>query len=820
MDELRGLAVAALLHDIGKFMQRAEPGTKKDYRHPALSKMFFQEEQTGIEFNESKEFLEMIKFLVSHHHEEDLDRSGGTGNLRALAEILSEADNISSRERDDTSGGKQLALMSPIFLGIKNFKSKENYRYKIAPLDFSRHSKITIPIRADEINASGISSLYIEQWKKFLEDFKKALKIGNRKLEPDLLYFLEEKYLWCVPSAYFRSNTDISLFEHSKVTAAAATSLYLSLKKLHPEVFEETDPVKIRKTVKDPDEKRFLLAGIDVNGIQKFIYSISSKKALKSLKGRSFYVQTISNILVHELLWDEGINLYETNIIYLGGGRAYLLLPITSKDAVEEVANRINKALFEKYGTELSATVGYAELSARDLSREKVQLPDGREETRISLSWGKLANELSKRRGIKFTKIIESDYKKFFEPIESGGYFREDGTGDKRVICAICKKEIPESEAEEESGLKICKECKTLIGLGEKLQGERMYLTLSKGTQQNTANALPLSIKGLKIRAYVSENPFLGAGARSLSLNVKDTNLDGGGFLLNSGGASPVNELSDLAPKEGFKRIGILRMDIDNLGMLFKDGIDPSIRTLSRISQLSSSVSMFFKGHLKEILEDEEFKNSVYVVYAGGDDLFALGNWKVMPEFAKRVKDDFYLYVCKNPAVTLSAGIFLIKDKYPIARGAEYAGDAEEEAKSYEFNGKRKNAVFFLGKAMSWNDFEIAQEIKEKLTDAYSLNAKGDKSVIRRLQVIYSLYKRSKKMLASENISPEEIERKARWTKWMWMLAYYIGRSRKKEFLESIKTALMTDVFEGKKSEKQIISYLDVPANWADLLTR
>ncbi len=820
MDELRALTVSALLHDIGKFMQRADPGTKSNFGHPQLSEKFLDEKITGIHINESEEFLQTVRFLVSHHHEKQLNESGETGNLRALAEILSEADNISSRERDDTSPGKKLALMKPIFLRMRGYNSSSEYYYKIAPLDFSAGNKIMIPEQKEEEPANPeIGKSYMNQWRLFLKDFEKTLSNGNGTLEPDSLYFLEEKYFWCIPSAYYRSNTDISLFEHSKVTAAAATSLYLSLKKMHPEIFTEKDPAKIRKIVKDSDEKRFLLIGIDVNGIQKFIYSVSSKKALKSLKGRSFYVQTVSNVLVHELLWDEEIKLYETNIIYLGGGRAYLLFPITAENAVEKVIARINKALFAKYGTELSATIGYVKLSARDLSKEEVILPNGKKETRISLSWGKLANELARRRGIKFTEMIKSDYKAFFKPEESGGYFREDGTGGKRVICPICKKEIPESEAEPlEEGFKVCKECKTFINLGTKLKEEKLFLVFSKNELHSLKSALPLSMKGLSIKAYVTDKPpRKQITSEALVLNLKNTDLENSnGFLLASGGESPVNELKDLLPADGFQRIGILRMDIDNLGKLFKDGIPNEIRTLSRISQLSSSVSMFFKGHLKEILKEDEFKNSVYVVYAGGDDLFALGNWKVIPEFAKRVREDFKLYVCNNPGITLSGGIFLTKDKYPIARGAEYAGDAEEKAKSYKCGKREKDAIFFLGKAISWNDFRIAERIKETLVSA----GETDKSVIRRMQAIYHLYEKSKKSFSKKNLSVNEIEKKARWSKWVWMLAYYIGRSKEKSLLEKIKNALATDEFEGMKSEKEIISYLDVPANWADLLTR
>ncbi len=818
MDELRALAVSALLHDIGKFMQRADPGTKREFGHPELSEKFLDEKVTGIHINESEEFLKTVKFLVRHHHEKQLNESGKTGNLRALAEILSEADNISSRERDDIGIGKRLALMKPIFTEINNYSPEKNYYYKIAPLDFDTGNEILLP---ENINPSEIDKDYMEQWKLFLEEFKTVLKNDQGKLNPDSLYFLEEKYLWCIPSAYYKNNTDISLFEHSKVTAAAATSLYLSLKNLHPEIFSEKDPRKIRKIVKDPNEKRFLLTGIDINGIQKFIYSITSKKALKSLKSRSFYVQMLAQALTYEILKDEEIGLFETNIIYIGGGKSYLLLPVTVKEAVEKVSERINEALFKKYGTEFSSTIAYVELSSKDLSKEK---PNEESQPFISLSWKKLSEKLSEKRNEKFTKLMEKNFEAFFAPKESGGYFTEEGTGDKRVICAICKKEIPESEAEPlEEGFKVCKECGNLIDLGRKLEEEKMFIVFSQ-SEINPKDATDLSVEGINTHIYVTNRPVMrNKNTEILILNAKNADLkNSNGFLLNSGGKPPVKELSDFALEgEGFRRIGILRMDVDNLGAIFQKGLPKSKRTLSRISQLSGAISMFFKGHLKEILNDPDFEKDIYVIYAGGDDLFAVGKWNKIPLFAKRIKEDFERYVCYNPNVTISGGIYLMKDKYPISRGAEYAGDAEEQAKSYKGKFGTKNAITFLGKALSWNDFEIAEKIAEKLKENSELSkeGKGSKSLIRRLQNIYSLYEQGKKALAKKMLSEKDIERKARWTKWLWMLAYYIGRS-KEGTLEEIKTALATDEFEGMKSEKEIISYLDVPANWADLLTR
>ena len=49
--------------------------------------------------------------------------------------------------------------------------------------------------------------------------------------------------------------------------------------------------------------------------------------------------------------------------------------------------------------------------------------------------------------------------------------------------------------------------------------------------------------------------------------------------------------------KDAFKRLGVLRMDVDNLGQIFQQGILPERATLSRYAALSRSFDYFFSGY-------------------------------------------------------------------------------------------------------------------------------------------------------------------------------------------------------------------------------
>ena len=183
------------------------------------------------------------------------------------------------------------------------------------------------------------------------------------------------------------------------------------------------------------------------------------------------------------------------------------------------------------------------------------------------------------------------------------------------------------------------------------------------------------------------------------------------------------------------------------------------------------------------------------------------------------MREEFRKYVCHNPSITLSAGIVLVRDKYPISRSSVIAGEAEDMAKSYNYKNHKKDAIFFLGKALSWNDFEIASQIKDLLVEAIESKTIRE-SVLYSLKRIYKLFEKEADFLKRETLSQEDIEKKAKWSKWMWMLVYNLGRAKNNETLKTIGEAILNDEFNGLKSEKLLISYIDIPANWADLLTR
>jgi len=105
----------------------------------------------------------------------------------------------------------------------------------------------------------------------------------------------------------------------------------------------------------------------DISGIQQFIYTISSEKALKALRSRSFYLEILMENLIDELLKEIGLS--RANLIYSGGGHCYILLPNTQevKLTIEKSEQLVNQWLFNRFKTSLYIAISYVECSASEL---------------------------------------------------------------------------------------------------------------------------------------------------------------------------------------------------------------------------------------------------------------------------------------------------------------------------------------------------------------------------------------------------------------------------------------------------------------------
>ena len=309
------VAFSGLMHDIGKFYQRTKMVSDLTEREKLVTPMakagYYTHLHSGYTSRFFHEYLGMdneLEMITSSHHIDD---------QRPLAKILRKADQIASSidrkdeekdfEENNKKGTFQQVRLSSVVHEVDFGKQKALATYPLRPFH-----KMGYPIADFEMTDKNESvGEYLSLFQTFINDLKSEDYFTSEvdKYCFDRLYALMYEYTTLVPASTFEgSKTYVSLFDHSKLTSAIASCLYLN----------------------DTEDENFIMFEFDVSGIQKFIFKVTEGKdtkrdVAKSLRGRSFLVSAITNIITYSYLYEFGLT--QSNIIFNTGGGALLLLP-------------------------------------------------------------------------------------------------------------------------------------------------------------------------------------------------------------------------------------------------------------------------------------------------------------------------------------------------------------------------------------------------------------------------------------------------------------------------------------------------------------
>jgi CRISPR-associated protein Csm1 len=801
--------LGALLHDIGKFYQRGD----KDFKftkHPILSAAFLNSLLDD----------DTISAIVANHQIADLRQSKLPEATKRLAMIVCEADSLASGERIKANTEVQQPLTSILSqVKIDNQSTKE---YK-QPISSLTPKGFCFP--KENWTVKELESEYEVRWKEFIseiEKFGEAISLQQIKEIKETLHALSLKYLWCIPSASYQTKPDISLHEHHRLAAAITLCMYDYLSK------NPNESVENRSTV------RYQLFCADLTGIQQYLYNIKPKGAAKALKGRSFFLQQILDSTANYIL--SKLNLERANLLYSSGGKFFLLLP-DLKSVNETIANaekEISGKLLSEYGVNVSVVFSSTVLTGKDFSSNK-----------ISEKWDEVQKDLQKKKKQKFSLLFK---KEFFLPAAPAG---------ELVVCSATDLELCTTadlkgvEPKKELGYEVYEVSNKKIYKQPDSESDEEFISaeqfnaqlIGKSLRNNDClaigNRLRFDAIGLETFDLINSSEKVEA-SRVYLFNDDDfinklSNSSGRGFRFYGGNWTLEGDYDDLVEKSvGLKRLGVLRLDVDNLGKIFKDGLGKEA-TFSRVIQLSTMLDFFFSSYLNRLADlkwsiekginetdGEDLNTLMQIVYSGGDDVFIIGVWNVLPDVAIWIYDNFKEFTCQNPCFTLSAGISLFDARSPLYKAALDAGIAEDKAKGKRFtkNGeKQKDAICFLDTPMSWSDFKI---IRAEVIELYKALAskKISRSFIQRLLSIYNEYEQHYESLkATKGI--EEARKRMLYGRWRWLAAYSLARFAKqyKDYEKEINT-LASKLFLGASTEQDFISLTNVLAQWADFLTR
>ncbi len=669
--------VGSVLHDCGKVLYRVDDGRKH-----SISGFDFIKEDCNIK---DLDILDCIRY----HHKKDIERADlSKDNLAYITYI---ADNISSKADRRNLKEKGYGFDKNISLySVFNILNGNADIGKYQPKYLNHNAGINYPTRED-IN---YNSVYYGEIKSAIRDKFKQFAL-NEDYIASLLEILEG-YLTYVPSSTSKEQVaDISLYDHLKMTATFATCIYDYFKEKGIEDYSGL----LNDSKRYYEKNMFYLYSFDFSGIQSFIYNVTSDKALRSLRTRSFYLEILLEDIIDTLL--KKLGLFRANLLYSGGGHCYLILPNTGfvKNSVEKYKNEVNDWLLDVYGSELYLAGGGKECNAITFNDENSE-----QYTQLFRS---VSEKISKN---KLNRYSPTNLKKLnFTEIVDGS--RE---------CKICKR--IDKLIESENGL-ICEICQQIQDFSSEILEAKFFAILEKSTEV-PRKSLPLphdkilvpareeadlldKIKNDEnfIRAYTKNDQYSGKGM-STKLWIGDYNFD-----------TKLNVFSEGA--DGIKRLGVLRADVDNLGQSFVKGFEKEYISLTRSAAFSAKMSLFFKYHINYLLENGKFsltgaetpiRRRALIVYSGGDDVFVVGAWDDIIEFAIDLTESLEKFTLNS--LTISAGIGLFTEKFPIKSMAELTGNLEEYAKENKYieDGKEysKNSVCIFNKenVYSWREFK------------------------------------------------------------------------------------------------------------------
>lgn len=718
------LAISGLLHDIGKLYQRAywgcAPEGVLDWSHPAYTEWVIQRryrslfEQAGLEPN-------WLSQVAARHHEGWRDKPQYQPQTPeqwcvALADTYASRERMEVLEVDEKGGCATDTPLKSVFTPLKsvfaNLQVQKTYGqpghgYSMVEAVQEVGLKLggAYPQAEPKPNVSRNAYWCLAER---LDARLATLAQHSLSLEALLMNLLGifQELLWNVPSDT-QGEPDVSLFDHLRLTGAIAAALW---------AYHGGSPTV--EALKDQRPEKFLLVLGDLGGIQSHIYRIQAAQTgtggiAKRLRARSLEVSLAAEAMGLELLQRTGFTPLQR--IMSAGGKFYLLLPNTQavQEALEEVRGR-----WEEWALAQGATL-LPFLAAHPFA------PAG-------------------FRG--FSQVLKEAHQKLaaakLRPLSSqlSTPYLNSGSASLRP-CAACGARPAKSANDE-----LCHGCERDEHTGRLIPRRQEIGFFVQGAPKPYYRFPELTV-ALSFSSHYTlrTRPDFTPAAHPWEVRLLAGYVPTLADALRQGRWRDLNEYQGWAREQGLwkeeereiddpltlaelaefstgaKYLGALMLDADRMGEAFatgfrdeKSGQDHS--SPSRIASLSRTLELFFAGEVLELIRNPKTYQQrlgwdeptarekarryplIYSVYAGGDDLFLLGPWDALLEFALDL-EALYRQFTQHPALTLSGGFVLVNPSLPIPLLAEAVQEAEQAAKA-----AGRNRLYLFGQSVLWEE--------------------------------------------------------------------------------------------------------------------
>lgn len=678
MTEINLVATAALLHDIGKFGQRADIFKHKSslyrekeytYTHAAYSAQVFQE----LGFN----LGDTLSDDASMHHNPQNDTQWIIASADRMASGF-EREVFESYNSVDSEGFKQQRLRH-VFDEKKQFK-----------ID------VLSPNAIFPESEKALLNEYNALWEKFVKDFEQIKKHGNSIVDFFTIDYLMKKFTSFIPSStsfekngYKAVKANIPLYEHSKASSIFASALW----KLHEN--KNTNIVNYyKKESSNIEQNDLLMISGDFFGIQKFIFdSVPAAKASKILRAKSAYIQLLTKIVAFHVV--ETLGLSYQSIISTSAGK-FEILGVNDEESQTKLASiqeELNTFFVKKYFGETGIGLSVTPCSLADFI---------------------VPNQYKTQLRPRIDEAVEAVKFKKFDLLQLKPVMHNDDNIDNETLCPLCSKRKKHND--------YCVECSTFVTLGEKLAKDT-FLIISKeigqipifGDFYVSFSHEPHVYENNDIAIFdiANDETFRGYAKWELASYVKKEKEQVATFedLAKSSCGGKDNNV-------GIKAIMSLKGDVDGMGNFIKTS--SVTNSFARFNFFSRMVDYFFSVYAGELMKEK----NIYTVFAGGDDIFVLGAWDEVIDFAKALREKFMEF-SGGSGLSLSMGLVLTKPNKPINFVAHMAEEGLEKAKGLE----GKDAISMFGECVKWHSYldednalYLMEEFERFNQDTYELN--------------------------------------------------------------------------------------------------
>ena len=583
-----------------------------------------------------------------------------------ISPFLSQAEHLVLGKQPEL---KQSNKLFSLFENINQENKKTQFSYDFQPLSLN-----TIFPKKEENN----TALSVH-WDKFINEIKEIPKshCDNPSLWLDHFDTAMQCFTCNLPSPY---SDDISFYDFTKAVTAFVVALA---------------DQEINK------EEPFLLIQGDFFGIQDFIFSggsASNKGAAKILRGRSFQVSLFTELAALKVL--NACQLPTTSQMMNAAGKFLIVAPNTKavKEAIKQVQAELNQWFIKE-------TYGLIGLGIAVQSAKYSDFEQNHYETLVKKLFENLEEQKLKRLDLTDTtqSVQEVEYPNGV--CEMNSFFPAQ-TGKERSV-------ISEDQ----------------IKIGEMLSKKQRIIIADINADINhkyETQILKLPIFGFKVIFTNSREDTKEFGYPVKLLQIhrfwdfslpKDTNAKiWNGYARRYINAYvPFDEegkiitFGDIETQDkGQKALMTLKGDVDNLGTIFQEGIRSA--NIAKMAALSRQMNLFFSLWLPAYCAEQS--QSMYTVFAGGDDFFLIGPWYSTQKVAHAMQQAFAHYVAENPKIHFSVGMVMSKSNIPVPRLGDLAKEALEKSKKIDTN---KDAITIVNRSVKWEKWQFLLNLGDEI---------------------------------------------------------------------------------------------------------